>query len=52
MVLQMEQKHAIEDMLAGALPLTSLQATLFMEEFWRPSTREASESDVTQMVTY
>ncbi|GAB4821514.1 hypothetical protein N2152v2_008560 [Parachlorella kessleri] len=40
-VSQMEQKHAVEDMLAGALPLTSLQATLFMEEFWRPSTREA-----------
>ncbi len=39
----MDQKHVIEDMFAGELPLTALQATLFMEEFWKHYTRPASE---------
>lgn len=41
--VQMDQKHAIEDMFAGELPLTSLQATLFMEELWKKYTRPGSE---------
>jgi uncharacterized protein YbjT (DUF2867 family) len=38
-ISQMDQKHAIQDMLGAALPLTTLGATLFMEEFWKRYTR-------------
>lgn len=41
--LQMQQKQVVEDMLAGELPLTSLQAPLFMEDFWRGRYRADSE---------
>ncbi|EFN56307.1 hypothetical protein CHLNCDRAFT_51737 [Chlorella variabilis] len=38
----MDQKHQVEDILAAAgLPLTCLQASLFMEELWKRYTRPA-----------
>jgi hypothetical protein len=41
MLLQMQQKHQVQDLLAEALPgaTTTLQATLFMEELWKRYTR-------------
>jgi uncharacterized protein YbjT (DUF2867 family) len=37
---QMDQKHAVEDVLLGAgLPGLMLEATMFMEEFWKRYTR-------------
>ncbi|KXZ45445.1 hypothetical protein GPECTOR_54g186 [Gonium pectorale] len=38
-ISQMEQKHAVEDVLAAAVPTVALQATLFMEELWKRYTR-------------
>jgi hypothetical protein len=40
-VVQMRQKHEVQDILAEALPggTTTLQATLFMEELWKRYTR-------------
>lgn len=39
-VVQMDQKHAIEDVLLDAgLPGLMLEATMFMEEFWKRYTR-------------
>jgi uncharacterized protein YbjT (DUF2867 family) len=36
----MDQKHAVEDVLLGAgLPGLMLEATMFMEEFWKRYTR-------------
>lgn len=36
----MDQKHAIEDMfLSSGIPATMLEATMFMEEFWKKYTR-------------
>jgi hypothetical protein len=36
----MDQKHAVEDVLLGAgLPGLMLEATMFMEEFWKKYTR-------------
>lgn len=39
-ISQMDQKHAVEDVLLGAgLPGLMLEATMFMEEFWKRYTR-------------
>eukprot|EP00879_Flechtneria_rotunda_P004093 GHRR01004338.1.p1 GENE.GHRR01004338.1~~GHRR01004338.1.p1 ORF type:complete len:229 (+),score=120.06 GHRR01004338.1:1062-1748(+) len=39
-ISQMDQKHAVEDILLGAgLPGLMLEATMFMEEFWKRYTR-------------
>ncbi|WIA09837.1 hypothetical protein OEZ85_010051 [Tetradesmus obliquus] len=39
-ISQMDQKHAVEDVLLGAgLPGLALEATMFMEEFWKKYTR-------------
>jgi hypothetical protein len=36
----MDQKHAVEDvLLGGGLPGLMLEATMFMEEFWKKYTR-------------
>eukprot|EP00878_Enallax_costatus_P039471 GHUV01045222.1.p2 GENE.GHUV01045222.1~~GHUV01045222.1.p2 ORF type:complete len:121 (-),score=24.63 GHUV01045222.1:434-796(-) len=38
--VQMDQKHAVEDVLLGAgLPGLMLESTMFMEEFWKKYTR-------------
>jgi hypothetical protein len=40
LLLQMDQKHAVEDVLLDAgLPGLMLEATMFMEEFWKKYTR-------------
>jgi hypothetical protein len=37
---QMDQKHAVEDVLLGSdVPGLMLEATMFMEEFWKKYTR-------------
>eukprot|EP00878_Enallax_costatus_P000843 GHUV01000969.1.p1 GENE.GHUV01000969.1~~GHUV01000969.1.p1 ORF type:complete len:375 (+),score=124.40 GHUV01000969.1:138-1262(+) len=39
-ITQMDQKHAVEDVLLGAgLPGLMLESTMFMEEFWKKYTR-------------
>lgn len=39
-VRQMDQKHAVEDVLLGSdVPGLMLEATMFMEEFWKKYTR-------------
>lgn len=36
----MDQKHAVEDvLLSGGVPGLMLEATMFMEEFWKKYTR-------------
>ena len=41
----MDQKHAVEDVFF-CLPLTALQATLFMEELWKKHTRPKIRREV------